>query len=151
MLKINERIDLSKATLEIDIESQVFKPMLKAFNKEIKRVTKEVYDKKFEGGEITLKLNIEIPDQVKEIPAVNEFGDLINELYKYKAPNFEHKISTTLKKQYKHEGSYKDRKEVVEEEGHFVVKPLKEAQINVDEYMKEQERKRLETFNKERE
>lgn len=135
MIKINERMDLSKATLEIDIESQVFKPMLSAFNKEIQRVIKEVYEKRFESGEITLKLNIEIPDQVKEIPTVNEVGELINELYKYKAPNFEHKISTTLKKQYKHEGSYKDRKEVVEEAGHFIVKPLKEAQINVDEYI----------------
>lgn len=69
-------------------------------NKEILRCIRKVYDEEFEGGEVTLKLSIEIPEAFKIIPRVNEFGKLISETYRFRQPKFEHKITSTLKKQF---------------------------------------------------
>lgn len=131
MRKISALIDLSKSVLDIDIESPVFNSMLNDLNEEIQRVVKNVYEGKFASGEISLKLELKIRDAYKEIPREDLYGNMINDKYEYKKPNFEHKITSTLKKQYKQEGCYDENKEVVwnELEGKFVVQPLMDPQI----------------------
>lgn len=131
MEKVSEKVDLSKKVLEIDIESPVFKCMLHDLNKEIKRVIEKVYDEEFEAGEITVKLALMIPNGYKEYPRVDEFGDASFETYKYRRPHFEHKVSTTLKKQYKQEGIYSEEKEVRFKDGHYVVVPIIEPQMSI--------------------
>lgn len=133
MDKISERLDLSKKVLDVDVHSPVFNAMLDDLNKEIQRVIRSVYDGKFASGEISVKLNLEISDDFKEIPKVDEYGEMINEMYKYKRPNFEHKITSTLKKQYKQEGCYSEKKEVIWDGEKFIVKPLQESQITMYE------------------
>lgn len=131
MLKIDEKVDMSKKVLEIDIESPIFNSMLHDLNLEIKRVIEKVYDEEFEGGEISLKLKLNIKDEFKEYPRENEFGEVINETYKYRKPYFEHAVATTLKKQYKQEGLYSEEKEVKYIDGEYIVVPLREPQLNM--------------------
>lgn len=131
MIKIDEKVDLSRKVLEIDIESPIFNAMLHDLNLEIKRAIEKVYDEEFEAGEISLKLKLNINDDYKEYPKENEFGELVNELYRYKKPYFEHTISTTFKKQYKQDGVYTEEKEVKCIDGEYVVVPLVEPQLNM--------------------
>ncbi|KHO36703.1 hypothetical protein OR62_11120 [Clostridium tetani] len=131
--KIYEEVDISKKVLKIDIESPVFNAMLNDINKEIQRCIKKVYDEEFESGEITIKLNISIPETVKIIPKVNEFGELINETYEYRRPVFKHNITSTLKKQFKQEGIYTEEKDVKYEDGEFIVVPIKDPQMSIDD------------------
>ncbi|BFN03885.1 hypothetical protein [Clostridium tetani] len=131
--KIYEEVDISKKVLKIDIESPVFNAMLNDTNKEIQRCIKKVYDEEFESGEITIKLNISIPETFKTIPKVDEFGELINETYKYRRPVFKHNITSTLKKQFKQEGIYTEEKDVKYEDGEFIVVPIKDPQMSIDD------------------
>jgi len=131
MIKIDEKINLSRRTLEIDIESPIFKNMLTDLNIEIKRVIQKVYDEEFENGEISLKLKLNIGSDYKEYPKENEFGEMINEMYRYKKPHFEHAISTTFKKQYKQDGLYSEEKEVKCIDGDYIVVPLMEPQLSI--------------------
>ena len=84
--------------MEINIQSPIFEKMLSDLNGEIQRVIDQVHNEEFEAGEITLKLNLTLPYAFKEFPREDENGEMINELYKYKQPRFEHKVTTTLKK-----------------------------------------------------
>jgi len=135
MRKIGELVDLSKRVLDIDIESPVFNSMLNDLDEEIQRVVKNVYEGKFASGEISLKLDLKIRDAFKEIPKEDIYGNMINEKYEYKKPSFEHKITSTLKKEYKSKGCYEENKEVVwnEIEGKFVVQPLMDPQLRFKE------------------
>ncbi len=137
MKKVKENVDLSKQVLEIDIESPVFNSMLHDTNKEIKRVMQKVYDEEFESGEITIKLNLTILDDYKEFPKTNEFGELVNELYRYKRPRFEHKVTTTLKKQFKQDGLYTEEKEIQFVDGEYIAVPIENPQLGMDDYLKE--------------
>jgi len=138
MRKISEKVDLSKKVLDIDIESPVFNAMLNDLDEEIQRVVKSVYEGKFASGEISLKLDLKIRDAYKEIPRDDGLGNIINEKYEYKKPNFEHKITSTLKKQYNSKGCYDENKEVVwdEIEEKFVVQPLMDPQLRFYELEK---------------
>ena len=133
MHKVSENIDLSRKVLDIDVESPVFSEMLDNLNEEIQRAIKKVYDKEFESGEIALKLTIEIPKAFKTFAKADEFGETINEMYSYRSPKFKHNITTTLKKQFKSEGTYAEEREVQFEDGKFVVVPvkLKDPQMSI--------------------
>lgn len=47
-------------TLDVNVNSPVFKAMVDDANKEIRRVLLEVYNGNFDGGEITIKLKLDI-------------------------------------------------------------------------------------------
>ena len=133
MIKIDEKIDLSRIALAIDITSPVFYAMLKDLDKEIQRCIKKVYDEEFESGEITLKLNVEIPNAFETIPEQNEFGEMVNKTFKYRQPYFEHKVTTSLKKQFKQEGFYKEKRDIQLKDGKFIAIPIKDAQMHIDD------------------
>lgn len=134
MKKISEKVDLSKKVLDINIDSLVFKEMIDNLDLEIQRVIKKVYDKDFQSGEVTLKLSIEIPDAFKYFPKTNEFGELIQETYKYRKPNFKHSVTAVLKKQFKQEGVYSEEKEVtLDNDGNYVVVPIVNPQMSIDD------------------
>lgn len=133
MIKVSENIDLSKKVLEIDIQSPIFEGMLKDLNKEIVRVIDKVYKGEFEEGEVNLKLSLTIDEAYKRFAKENDYGETVYETYEYKKPNFEHNVTTTLKKQYKQKGSYTEEKEVVYEDGQYMVKPIEEPQMNLFE------------------
>lgn len=129
-------IDLGLKTkaLEIDISSPIFLTMLNDLNMEIKRVLEKVYDESFSQGEISLKLKLTINDDYKEYPVENIFtGEINTESYRYRRPYFEHQVASTLKKQYKQEGFYTEEKEVICDDGRYLVIPLREPQISMFE------------------
>lgn len=133
MEKLYEREDLSRKVLEIDIESPVFNYMIKDLNKEIERCIEKVYENESEGGEITLKLNIAIPEAYEILPKEGEAGEMLSETYKYRQPRFEHKLTTTLKKQYKQEGLYTDKKDIQLKDGKYVAVSIKDVEVYFDE------------------
>lgn len=134
MHKISEKVDLSKKVLEIDIESPVFAAMISSSNQQIEKVIKLVYDEKFKSGEISLKLNIELPNAYKEFPRKDELtGEMVIDTFKYRKPVFEHKLTTTLKKQFKDDGGYTDERDVQFQDGKFVAVPIKKNQIHIDD------------------
>lgn len=121
---VSEKVDLSKKALEVDVSSPIFNSMLHDLNKEIKRVIDKVYDQEFEAGEVTLKLSLAIPESYKEF-------EVVNETYYYRRPYFEHKVTSTLKKQYKQEGFYTEEKEIKFEDGQYFVVPIIEPQLSL--------------------
>jgi hypothetical protein len=132
MEKVSEKIDLSKKVLEIDIKSEIFNSMMFDLNAEVQRCVKKVFDEEFESGEISVKLNIEIPNAYESIPRTDEeTGEVMYDTFKYRKPLFEHKITTTLKKQYKQEGEYTDKRDVRYEDGKYIAVPVKQAQISM--------------------
>ena len=132
MNKISEKLDLSRMVLDIDIESPIFDEMRGALDKQIQKVIQLVYDGNFQSGEVSLKLNIELPTHYKTMPEVDsETGEMIEREYKYKRPVFEHKLTTTLKKQFKDEGAYSDGRDVQLIDGHFIAVPFKKNQISL--------------------
>lgn len=131
MEKVKENIDLSRKVLDVSIDSPVFQPMLENLNEKIIEVIKQVYSEDFESGDITLKLTLKTPETVKEFPSENEDGEPTTKLYQYKALQFEHKISTTLKRVDKDEGRYYGEKELKEEDGHFIEISVEEPQISI--------------------
>lgn len=133
MYKIDEKLDLSKKVLDININSEVFSGMLQDVNAEILRCITDVYDEKFEAGEITLKLNICLPNDYEEFPTVDEYGEEVIKTFKYRKPVFEHKVTTTLKKQYKRDGGYSDKRDIQFKDGKFVAVPIKEAQMSIED------------------
>lgn len=138
MIKVNENLNLSKQVLEIDIDSPVFDCLLNDLNEEIQRCIRKVYDEEFEAGEISVKLTLEIPDDYKLIPRANEFGEMVNDTFKYRKPRFEHKITTTLKKRFKQEGVFTAEREVVFQDGKFIAIPLRDPQVSIDDLEEEE-------------
>lgn len=133
MKKIDENIDMSKRVLEIDIESPMFNSMLHDLNMEIQRGIAEVYHEEFEAAEITLKLVLNIQEGRKEIPTQDEYGEMMTEIHLYKKPLFEHKVTTTLKKQFKQEGVYTEEKEVQCIDGEYRVVPIYDPQVRMED------------------
>lgn len=118
--------------LEVNIMSPVFNSLLNNVDKEIKRCVGLVLDHNFEGAEISIKLNIEIPEAIKDVPVLNEEGELTNFSYKYRKPHFNHRVTSTLKKQYKKEGGYSEDKMILFRDGEYIVAPvIKEEQISI--------------------
>jgi len=134
MVKVSENVDLSKKVLDIDIESAIFNGMLFDLNSEILRCIQRVFNEEFEGGEIALKLNIELPTAYESFKRTDETtGEVLEDTFKYRKPFFEHKITTTLKKQFKKDGQYTDRREVQYDGEKFIAVPVKEAQLSMFE------------------
>lgn len=134
MQRIEEKVDLSKKVLEINLESIIFNAMKQDLDEEIQRCVKKVYDEEFEAGEISLKLNIEIPNAYETFSKTDDdAGEVMTETFKYRKPLFEHKITTTLKKQFKQDGTYTEARDVRYEDGKFVAVPVKQAQMDMFE------------------
>lgn len=120
-----------KNVLEIDVNSSIFAPMLSKLNDEIKRVVENIYENKFESGDITLKLSISFPEGVKKFPKEDEYGLGDTEFYYFRKPFFKHTVSTTLKQQYKKEGEYSEEREVKKIDDDYLLVPVEEPQISL--------------------
>jgi hypothetical protein len=133
MRQISEKVDLSKKVLEVDVESPIFEKMFKQFNYSLIEVIKKVYDGDFESGDVTLKLTLEVPRRFKEFPVEGDIGEQPTvKMYEYKALDFNHSVSTTLKKVDKVSGSYYGEKELEKDtEGNFIEKPIEDPQITM--------------------
>lgn len=135
MQKISEKVDISNKVLEIDIDSPVFEGMLSNLNEAILRTVEKVFSKEFASGEITLKLGIGIVTGYKQIPKTDpDTGDIVLEEYKYRKPVFEHKVTNTLKKQFKSEGTFEEERAIKFENEKFIAVPLENPQMRFEDY-----------------
>ncbi|EOR20413.1 hypothetical protein A500_17300 [Clostridium sartagoforme AAU1] len=112
----------------ININSPVFKCLLNDIDEEIKRCLGHVIGNSFEGAEINVKLIIDIPETEREVPMVDEDGEITCRIYKYRKPNIQHKVTSTLKKQYKRQGCYTENKAVVERDGEYLAVAIEEEE-----------------------
>lgn len=121
-----------KNILEININSPIFKSMLTDLDLEIKRVIEKLYKEEFEAGDISLKLSLSLPEESKVYPGKKDeldFGE--SEIYYFKKPYFEHKVSTSLKKQYKTDGVYTEDRELKLVDDKYVLVPVTDPQISL--------------------
>lgn len=131
MEQISENVDLSRQTLNVDINSPIFRNMLDILDMHIKRVIKKSYDGEFAGGDINLKLSLGVVRKYKLYPAEKD-GQPVTKEYAYKALDFKNAITTTLKKVDKDEIAYNGNKEIKEDDdGEFIEVPIKDPQISM--------------------
>lgn len=116
------------------MESMIFNAMRQDLNEEILRGVKNVFDEKFESAEISLKINLEIPNAYETFRKVDkETGEEMSEVFKYRKPVFKHNITTTLKKQFKQDGTYTEARDIQFEDGRYIAVPVKQAQMDMFE------------------
>lgn len=130
--------DKSNAALDIRIESPIFEGMMSALNIKLNRCVKEIYDEKFESGEITLKLKVGAEEVCQTYPAVTESGEMGTKAMYYRKPVFEHDVSLTLKKTEKASGWFKENRELVLEDGVFKAVRVERPQISIEDLQKEE-------------
>lgn len=133
MRKVDEKVDLSKKVLDIQIDSPIFEQMLNELNAEIGRSIKKVYDNDFVGGDVTLKISLEVPESYKNFPCTDPVtGELINRTYMYRQLRFKYKVTNVLKKQFVQEGEFMEERELKEQaDGSFVAVPLDNPQLSM--------------------
>lgn len=134
MFKSKEDFDLSRDVLEMDLESPIFKKMREQLDSAIKDCIKVAYNNEFEGGDITLKLGIELPETYKIIPREDPATEeMINEKYWFEKPRFKHKVTITLSKKQVLEGQYSEDREVEFDvnDDIFIAKKIDDKQINM--------------------
>lgn len=122
--------DLSREVLQIDIESPIFSEMLSNVDTEIQRVISKVFNKEFEGGEITLKISIELQQGREKIQRQAEDGELYEDEFLYRKPYIKHNVSTTLKKKFKKEGLYTSDRDVEFNGDKYIAIPIQKAQMS---------------------
>lgn len=135
MLKIDEKVDLSREVLDIDIESPIFEEMLDNLNSQIKACIKKVFDNEFVGAEISLKMNIQIPNDYKEFPSEDPVtGKMKIKTYKYRRLTLAHKATSTLKKQFVQDGTFDEERELKQNsDGSFGAFPIENPQISFED------------------
>lgn len=100
----------------------------------------KVYDDEFEGGEITAKIKISMPEFEDPQQVIDSFGESTTMMRKYKSPSIEHKISLQLKQKSESTGEVVLREhEIKEIDGNYVAVPLVKAQMSMDEFLDNQE------------
>ncbi|URZ06456.1 hypothetical protein [Clostridium felsineum] len=133
MVQIGEKEDLSRAVLNVDLNSPIFKTMIRKLNDQIKKVLIKVYNEEFESGDISLKLTLTVPTQYKDFPVESNIpGEPPTmKTYEYKALQFKSNITTTLKKTNKIDNEYRSEKELKNNDGEFVEVPIEDPQISL--------------------
>lgn len=131
MQELSEKVDISKKVLGVDINSPIFQAMFNELNLQMVEVIKKVYDKKFESGDITLKITLKVPTRIKEFPGVNEIGEDVVKEYKYRSLYFKNDITTTLKKVDKTSSEYYGEKELKKDDDGFKEIPTENPQVSL--------------------
>lgn len=114
----------------LNIYGPIFKDMLEQLDKELQRVLINVYEGKFESGDVKLSLKVEINEAILEIPTTdNDTGEIVTKPKCYRKPKFEYKTNSTLNKKHEIKGEYDERREIVFEDERFIARSLYEPQV----------------------
>lgn len=134
MTQIGEKTDLSRAVLNVDLDSPLFENMRGELDEQIKKVLLKAYNKEFASGDISLKLTLAVPTSYKDFPVESKIpGEPpVMKSYKYKSLQFKYNITTTLKKVDKFDDEYCGNKELKKDDsGEFVEVPVKDPQMSM--------------------
>jgi len=120
--------------IELNINSPVFAEFITNLNMAVIKCLTEITADTFSGGEISAKITIEA-ENACEVYATGTSKDGVheNELYHYKKPVIEHKVTLTLKKRDEAKGSYNAKMELKRSEGGFILVEPKTAQMSLEE------------------
>ena len=114
---------IKKNEVDIDIYSEVFEEMLEDLNQSVTYVLAHLY-KQFEGGEITVKLDLSLQETSQE----NASGDV----YYYNTPIIKFNRNVVMKKQNKNSSIYYDSdKEIVQGDSGFILRDVDKYQIDM--------------------
>lgn len=124
--QMNEHLE----EVPLNIYSPIFKDMLEQLDKELQRVLINVYEGKFESGDVKLSLKVEINEAILEIPTTdNDTGEIVTKPKCYRKPKFEYKTNSTLNKKHEIKGEYDERREIVFEDERFIARSLYDPQV----------------------
>ena len=107
----------------LDLSNPIFFEMMNSLNMNIIEVMKEVYDGNFEEGEVNLKLQIDIENVTSPIYPHEE----------YKKPNFDYKVSRSLKKNESNSGKIRENLSLSISKKKFKLTKLKDLQRRLDD------------------
>lgn len=127
--QMNERLE----EVPLNIYSPIFKDMLEQLDKELQRVLINVYEGKFESGNVKVSLNVEINEAILEVPTTDRAtGEVITIPKCFRKPKFEYKTNSTLNKKHEIKGEYNERREIILEDEKFIARSIYDPQIKFD-------------------
>jgi len=121
--------------IEMNINSPVFAEFITNLNMAVIKCLSEITADTFSDGEISAKIIIEA-ENACEVYATgtSKDGAPENDLYHYKKPAIEHKVTLTLKKREEAKGSYTSKMELRRDgNGGFILVEPKMAQMSLEE------------------
>ena len=119
---------------ELDLRSPAFEKYNKDVDAAIKHLLNEVYAGKFAGGDINVKISIDLMDDFEEFPLKVGSVETGTSTYAYKRPEIDHKITITLKKRAEMKGSYKEKgMELLKDGEQFILSEVTQAQLSLDD------------------
>lgn len=119
-------------TFVLDVNSPAMESAVKSLDMMLKRCLNQLMEGNFEGGEITLKLDVNVEPQVEWFPTVDEYtGENTSTPYEYRKPSIKHKATMQLKQKDECSGAYTGKVEIKEINGDFVVFPIEDRQTRL--------------------
>ena len=119
-------------TFVLDVNSPAMESAVKSLDMMLKRCLNQLMEGNFEGGEITLKLDVNVEPSVEWFPTVDKYtGENTSTPYEYRKPSFKHKATMQLKQKDECSGAYTGKVEIKEIDGDFVVFPIEDRQTRL--------------------
>lgn len=119
-------------TFVLDVNSPAMESAVKSLDMMLKRCLNQLMEGNFEGGEITLKLDVNVEPSVEWFPTVDKYtGENTSTAYKYRKPSIKHKATMQLKQKDECSGAYTGKVEIKEIDGDFVVFPIEDRQTSL--------------------
>lgn len=112
-------------TFVLDVNSPAMESAVKSLDMMLKRCLNQLMEGNFEGGEITLKLDVNVEPSVEWFPTVDKYtGENTSTPYEYRKPSIKHMATMQLKQKDECSGAYTGKVEIKEIDGDFVVFPV---------------------------
>ena len=111
--------------IEINIDSSVFEELRENINDAMLKCLEEVHQGNFNGGEISIKINIDFDKEQEVLPN--------HKIMHYKKPNIEHKTSLTLKRNLSVKGGYNEKLALKKDGKRFILERVHEAQLSLED------------------
>ncbi len=119
-------------TFVLDVNSPAMESAVKSLDMMLKRCLNQLMEGNFEGGEITLKLDVNVEPSVEWFPTVDKYtGENTSTPYEYRKPSIKHKATMQLKQKDECSGAYTGKVEIKEIDGDFVVFPIEDRQTRL--------------------
>ena len=119
-------------TFVLDVNSPAMESAVKSLDMMLKRCLNQLKEGNFEGGEITLKLDVNVEPSVEWFPTVDKYtGENTSTPYEYRKPSIKHKATMQLKQKDECSGAYTGKVEIKEIDGDFVVFPIEDRQTRL--------------------
>lgn len=131
--------DLSTMEVALKLDSPMFECFVRELNVAIKRGLMKVNSEEFEEATVTAKIKIDLPTYEEPQQVRDEFtGETVTRMRQYKVPHIDHEITVNLNQKTKTTGNFILKEhEIMEIEGEFIAIPIAQAQMSMDEFVKE--------------